>query len=819
MKWIRRRLGWKIGLQLSVVLLLVMMFLSIGDYLWQQRVFLDDLSDHTIEEAWTIATLLQGVETSTERQRFLAALVRNLDRVGGHTREHELFILDAQGIVQVSTLERMQGRPMDSESIRRVLNGEIPSANGVMLHGDHPSFYSVVPFYAGNETSAIPMGAVHVAEPLQPIQAHLWQFLTQRLLFLALVTGLLIVLINLLINQTVSAPLSSLAGRMERVHHGDLNAQVPIRTSDELGQIGQAFNAMIQAVRESQQAIERERHRLALLYDVSRRLANAADWEEVVDLLVQIPGEVIEAVGCLFVSFDERTGRFSLEGTWGLEEELLADLEYHFQKLDHRLPCLACQPRTAHPGNPCPLLLPQFEEQSNIRSILCLHLAQGEQSVGFLNVYLPSAAPPPPDKMQLLNALATEMAAVVAAAQLRARELTMLSSLEQAFQRPMDLRELLEQILEQVREACRVMQGAVFLWDEEAQHLQPAAFQGIGVEKLQSFHQPAIEALARRAPVVITGLPPQPLERLEQPASLVAIPLTLEDAVLGVLLLADPRPQAFTQRQITLLTAIANQTALIVRNSQLYNRLEGQAILEERNRLAREIHDGLVQTLGYLKLQLSRMHNWAQRGDLERLRAETANLRQAVEEAYAEARDAITGLRIGFNPGDTLEHILSEYVQGFAARYQLPIELKVTGSASSLPPTVVLQLLRIVQEGLANIRKHAQASQAWVIVRYERDTLTLLIRDDGQGVNPEVVDRIEYRGLQFMRERAEGLGGKLVILPHHPGGTEVQVTIPLRWEGGWMEERREAKELPLSGAISFTDLPSTIESLQRDNRL
>ena len=812
-KWIRRRLGWKIGLLLSVVLLFVMMVLSVGDYLWQRRVFLDDLSGHTTEEAWTVATLLQGVETPVEQQRLLTALVRTLNQVGGRTRDHELFILDARGIVVAATLENLLGQPMDSAPIRRVLNGEAQSATGVMRHDDHLSFYSVVPFYAEEGASTSPIGAVHVAEPLQPIQAHLRQFLTQRLLFLGLVTGLLIVLVNLLISRTVSVPLNSLARRMERVHHGDLETHVPVRTSDELGQIGDAFNAMIQAVRTSQQAIERERRRLALLYDISRRLANAADWEEVVRLLVRIPGEVVEAVGCLFASFDERTGRFALEGAWGLEEELLVDLELHLRKLDHHLPCLTCQPRMARFGDHCPLLLPHFEGRSNIRSILCLHLAQGEQTVGFLNVYLPTSNPPPPDKVQLLNTIAAEMAAVVAAAQLRARELAMLSSLEQAFRSPVDVRELLEQILEQVREACRVAQGAVFLRDEETQRLQPVAFQGIGIDKLQALHPLADRSLAQRAPVVIDEA--QHTSHPDGPVSIVAIPLALEDTALGVLLLADPRPQAFTQRQITLLTTIANQTALIVRNSQLYSRLEGQAILEERNRLAREIHDGLVQTLGYLKLQLSRMHNWALRGEIERLQAEIANLREAVEEAYAEARDAITGLRIGFNSGDTLEHILAEYAQGFSARYQLPIELIVEGDSLSLPSTTMLQLLRIVQEGLTNVRKHAQASQAWIVVRYEPDVLTLLIRDDGRGMDPAVIDQIEFRGLQFMRERAEGLGGELAILPCHPRGTEVRVTIPLRRKDRWGVRPETTQALPLSDEVALTDVPATFVPLSQ----
>lgn len=791
---LRKRLGWKMGLLLSAVLLLVMVFLSVGDYLWQQRVFLGELTDHIAEEAWTVAILLQDSSDSAERQRLLTKVVRALDEGEQHGRHHEVFILDHRGVVQASNMETLLGHPMDSEPVLRVLRDETTFASGVMPHGDHASFYGVVPLHAGQDPSSPLIGAVHIAEPLQPIQAHLGQFLTQRLLFLALVTGVLIVVLNLLINQTVSTPLKNLAGTMEQVHHGNLDTRVQVNSADELGQIGQAFNSMIQAVQESQQTIEQKRNRLALLYDINRRLANAVDWDEVVDLLVRIPGEIVDVAGCFFVSFDERAERLTLEGAWGLDKDDLASLELYLQQLKDPLRCLNCQPRIARVGTSCPFLRPRLTERAGIRSILCLHLAQGEQTVGFLHVCLPTKAPPPPAKVQLLNVIAGEMAAVVAAAQLRARELAMLSNLDRTIRTQLDLHEMLEQLLKQTREASRVAQGALFLYDGEAEKLQPVAFQDIAPQRLDDLQALALRAISRREPLLVSQSASRSYRQWAKNGlgSVLAIPLVLEEDVLGAFLLADRRPDAFSQRQVTLLSAIASQAALIVRNSQLYARLRGQAILEERNRLAREIHDGLVQTLGYLKLQVARMQGWAQDGDLERLRVEVTDLRKVLEDAYAEARDAIAGLRVGISSEDTLESILAEHVQSFSARYGLPTELEVEGKGLRLQPAAILHLLRIVQEGLTNIRKHAQASRVWVKLVYTSDEFVLTISDNGQGLDSQGTQPVEARGLQFMQERAESLGGWLTIHPRDPQGTEIQVTIPTGRKSG-----RETSPTPL----------------------
>jgi two-component system nitrate/nitrite sensor histidine kinase NarX len=202
-------------------------------------------------------------------------------------------------------------------------------------------------------------------------------------------------------------------------------------------------------------------------------------------------------------------------------------------------------------------------------------------------------------------------------------------------------------------------------------------------------------------------------------------------------------------------------------------------MIQERTRLAREIHDGLAQTLGFLKLQLAQMQNYLAREEMERLRQSVDLCYSTLSEAYQEARQAIDGLRIWPKESGLagwLEQTVSEFeeVSGLAVQMTEP-ELK-----TSLPPEVHAQLIRIVQEALSNIRKHAHAEQVWISVNEVEEDLWLEIRDDGQGFSPEDVTVPARHGLRGMRERAELIGADFQVVSRPGEGTRIRVRLPLR---------------------------------------
>lgn len=201
-------------------------------------------------------------------------------------------------------------------------------------------------------------------------------------------------------------------------------------------------------------------------------------------------------------------------------------------------------------------------------------------------------------------------------------------------------------------------------------------------------------------------------------------------------------------------------------------------MMEERARLAREIHDGLAQTLGFLKLKMAQMKSYAEQGDYDRLTEIIPVCHDTLADAYQEVRQAIDGLRIGSN-GSGLESWLRQTVAEIQENSGFEIQICDPVDDVNLPPEVHAQLIRIVQEALNNIRKHSGAKQAWVSC-YEADgDLILEVRDDGKGFDVEDVPKASRHGLQGMRERAELIGADFQVISLPQQGTTVRLRLPL----------------------------------------
>jgi signal transduction histidine kinase len=278
------------------------------------------------------------------------------------------------------------------------------------------------------------------------------------------------------------------------------------------------------------------------------------------------------------------------------------------------------------------------------------------------------------------------------------------------------------------------------------------------------------------SPLVISDLE-QGGPAVEGVGSLLVAPLSGENRHLGSLVLWATEPYAFTRRHVRLVATLAGQISLLVENHWLYLQAEHHAALAERDRLAREIHDGLAQTLGYLKLRTAQMVGWLGEGGIQRVGDGLRELEGLLAEAYTDAREAIDGLRL--RPGDGrlsewLDPVLSEFQSssGVQVETTIPPEL-------SLRPEVGTQLLRILQEALSNIRKHSNATQASLEWGTDTDWLILRIADNGQGFDAADVPPIAQHGLRIMRERAELLDADFQIISRLGEGTQVVIRLPV----------------------------------------
>jgi two-component system nitrate/nitrite sensor histidine kinase NarX len=266
---------------------------------------------------------------------------------------------------------------------------------------------------------------------------------------------------------------------------------------------------------------------------------------------------------------------------------------------------------------------------------------------------------------------------------------------------------------------------------------------------------------------------------LEDVHSLIVAPLIVQDGqAVGALLSANLRAQNFNQRHLSLLQTLASQVTLVIRHFQLMAETEYKTMMAERTRLAREIHDGLAQTLGFLKLQNAQMQNYQNQKNDEKLKESLAQSYKVLSDAYLDARQAIDGLRIspeGYGLLKWLEQTLVEFEENSG----ISATLEEYHDISRLAPEVQAQIIRIVQEALSNVRKHASANNVWVSLSQKDQYLVLEVRDDGCGFEPEVIPSTSRYGLQGMRERTDLIGADFQVISRLNEGTIIRIRLPL----------------------------------------
>jgi len=527
---------------------------------------------------------------------------------------------------------------------------------------------------------------------------------------------------------------------------------------------------------------DRAQAHLRCLYDVSRQAVTATEMEVLVEVALHMPGQILSSVATGLILRELPDGPWTLAGTYGLEEEERAALEAHLAAAGGDLRCGRCTAFAASVQQDCPLrsLLPYADMGPAAASVVCLSLSTEQPPLALLNVYLLEEEKLSPADRRALESGAAVLAVALDHARLRRRELQMLQHMEQAGYGRGDLAAALTRILADIARAHRAEAGQVFLVSLEGGDpaLTPVAAWSAREEQ-PDLAAPAYQALQAGDSVVTTN-------GSRAGAHKVALPLMSESLTLGVLVLASRPP--FTASQLTVLRATAGILALTIRNHQLYAQLESQAVLEERNRLAREVHDGLAQSLGFLNFKMQQVDRLLAREQWDAARQALGEMRAGVQDFYAEVRLTIQDLRWPAGAGPALVERLQQHVTDFTARTGLDVSLAIDGQPD-LSPQAEVQLFRIVQEALANVRKHARAGRAWVRLRSGPEGITLEVEDDGVGLptqapptpgGPGSVDLPEiagHFGLDIIRERVEAIGGQLSLHSMPGQGTRLQVRL------------------------------------------
>jgi signal transduction histidine kinase len=260
--------------------------------------------------------------------------------------------------------------------------------------------------------------------------------------------------------------------------------------------------------------------------------------------------------------------------------------------------------------------------------------------------------------------------------------------------------------------------------------------------------------------------------------SLLGVPVRLKNRTIGNLYLTDKHGAAeFSEDDQRLVELFALHAGIAIENARLHEAVQWLAVVDERERIGKDLHDGIIQSLYGIALSLE---------DVPELMATepadaTGRVDQAIDAVNAtigELRRFIVGLRPELIDETDLVGLLAALVDQVRQSGPIDVALDVTGSPPELPAHTRGELLHIAREALSNVARHAQASKVRVVLATEDHAVRLEIDDDGRGFEqtPPALDG--HFGLANMRDRAGALGGSLAIDSRRPGGTRIIVRIP-----------------------------------------
>ncbi|MDE3088897.1 MAG: GAF domain-containing protein [Chloroflexota bacterium] len=355
----------------------------------------------------------------------------------------------------------------------------------------------------------------------------------------------------------------------------------------------------------------------------------------------------------------------------------------------------------------------------------------------------------------------------------------------------LQLGQVLDTVTARGRDLLNVDASALCLWDSQSRWLVvgsesgPAdAFesqQSIGQRVAQRINMLRVDA-AHPDDCITCALIRAPYR-----VTHIEMPLQVGNHVIGCLCVSSARSRVFSEREIQVLSGLANQAAIAIENARAYDHAGNVAVALERERLAREMHDTLAQVLGFVNTKSQAVRVLMDAGRIDAAREQIDQLTELSQELSADVREVILGLRTALSPEKRLLPALADYVQAYAKQSGIDTQMVVDDGARDLTfaPAVELQMIRIVQESLTNVRKHAHAQHALVRFSMVDGHAEMRVEDDGRGFDPARIARGDWPqfGLQTMRERAESVGGAFVIVSRPNLGTQIVVQIPLRYSG------------------------------------
>jgi nitrate/nitrite-specific signal transduction histidine kinase len=348
----------------------------------------------------------------------------------------------------------------------------------------------------------------------------------------------------------------------------------------------------------------------------------------------------------------------------------------------------------------------------------------------------------------------------------------------------LEIDDLLSRVVELIRDAFGYYHVNIYLVNDESNQLVLRASNGETVPEMTSLDidSPSLNSEAARSnqAILLNDVTQDPRyladPRLPDTRSELVVPMRMGGRVIGTVDVNSNSRDSFTSEDVLVLQSLADQIAIAIENARLYEQSRALAVLEERHRLARELHDAVTQSLFSIDLHAKAIATYAKHSP-EQAEKHIHHLRQITHDTLHEMRALIFDLRPVSLEKDGLAQALRQHVNVLQRANNTSIELSVNDERR-LPVHVEKQLYRIAQEALGNAIRHAKAQHIDVCLSAGQEQVELSIKDDGCGFEPGELKDERTFGLVGMRERVAAINGSLHILSHRGQGCEVRVRVP-----------------------------------------
>lgn len=584
-----------------------------------------------------------------------------------------------------------------------------------------------------------------------------------------------------------------------------------------LDQIGRLARTLLR----TEQSIRQRLMELTTLNKTSTVVASSLDTDQVISAILDEVRRLFLVQQCALLITDELQEELKIQASRGLSEEYIS--RFDITETTRQYPAY----RAIVTGQP--IQVPDVEADPNFADLLPLAQAEGYRSLLVVPLIAPHVPPAAlaiyredehfftDQEINLAASFANHAAIALEHAMLfsltdaqlqqRVQFLSALNAVGHTVSKSLDIEDILNNAMDTVLEVMPIDACWICLQRESEDFLRLRAQRGLPPLMLEQMEQQIIyygrgfigqvaesgePLLLEDVPLYRHEWPDDPLLGYEDWQCLAAAPLLAKDDIAGVLGIASRTESTFSETEVELLRAIGDQIAIAVVNARLYRRSREAAVFEERNRMAREIHDTLAQGFTGILLQLQAAERLSMKNTQKALQS-LQEARELAQSSLQEARRSVFNLRPTVLESLTLDQAIIQQVERFKRETGLEAMFTLEGYPSALDADTEQNLYRIAQEALTNIKRHAHANRIEVTLAFEPKTVTLAIIDDGIGVEQSKrqkraahtahngADKSAMRtgglGLVGIKERVNLMGGQVSIDSPASGGTHIKVII------------------------------------------